>query len=96
MPPKYNNYLYCFTRIKSKFIVNRTKNSALAASHVEMMIDGVKHSLNPQDKALAEPFVFDKNEKTTGYSSGQSKGNAIPCLFFGLSSGLVFPNSASG
>ena len=35
-----------------------------------MMIDGVKHSLNPQDTALAVPFVFDKNEKATGYSSG--------------------------
>ena len=56
--------------IKSKFIVNRTKNSSLAASHLEMMIDGVKHSLNPQDTALAVPFVFDKNEKATGYSSG--------------------------
>lgn len=55
---------------KSKFIVNRTKNSSLAASHLEMMIDGVKHSLNPQDTALAVPFVFDKNEKATGYSSG--------------------------
>ena len=56
--------------IKSLFIVNRTKNSALAASHLEMMMDGVKQSLNPQETAFAVPYVFDNNEKTTGYSSG--------------------------
>ena len=79
---------------KSKFIVSRAKNSALTAFHVDMMIDSVKHSLNPQDKALAEPFVSTK--KTTACSSGSSKGNAMHRMFFGLSIGLVIPSSYSG